>query len=144
MPWALIYSTLYIKHQLHIIINYTTYPSSQNPHPILPLRLHRRLDGIHGRQHHPECRRRQARKHRLDERREALHVQVSLEEREDSYVRGGVAEARDGALDECGGETLVVARPAAVVVECPDCGGRAGAVPILVVHDRTKGLHRFI
>ena len=120
-----------------------THPRAQDGQPRLAVRLHRRLDGVDRREDHPERGGSERRKDRLRKGRQVPHVLVALEQGEDADVRSGVAEARDGALDERGGETLVVARPAAVSVERLRrlCHGRT--VAILVVHDRVEGIRRW-
>ena len=119
-----------------------TYPGAQDGQPRLPVGLHRRLDGVDGGEDHAEARGREGREDGLRERGQVLQVLVRLEQREDADVRGGVAEARDGALDERRGEALVVARPAAVGVEGLDGLRHGGAVAVLVVHDSAEGHER--
>ena len=117
-----------------------TYPCAEDRQPCLPVRLHRRLDGIHRGENHPEPRRGQAGKDRLDQLGQIFHVRVGTQESEDACVGGRVSESGDGSLEERGDEAGVVTRKAAVAVEGPDGGGCGCAVAVLVVHDCSEGL----
>lgn len=116
-----------------------TYPRPQDYQTGLAVRLHRRLDGVYRREDHAEAGGGETGEDGLHEHREAFQKTVRLHQSKDARVRGGVAEARDGALDERGGKTLVVPCPAAVAVQRADRRGRTGSVPILIVHDGAQG-----